>query len=53
MASMFGRVIGVHIEDEVLTDGMVDLSKFKPIARLVYMDYTRVDMIFTMTRPVV
>ena len=52
-AIVIGRVIGVHIDDEVLTDGMVDMSKFKPIARLGYMDYTRVDMVFTMPRPVV
>ncbi len=52
-AIVIGRVIGVHIEDEVLTDGMVDMNKIKPIARLGYMDYTRVDMVFTMPRPVV
>jgi flavin reductase (DIM6/NTAB) family NADH-FMN oxidoreductase RutF len=50
-AIVIGRVIGVHIDDEVLTDGMVDMSKIKPIARLGYMDYTRVDMVFTMNRP--
>ncbi|MCH8197790.1 MAG: flavin reductase family protein, partial [Proteobacteria bacterium] len=48
---VFGRVIGIHISDDVLTDGMVDLTKFKPIARLGYMDYTRVDMVFTIARP--
>ena len=48
---VFGRVIGIHISDDVLTDGMVDLAKFKPIARLGYMDYTRVDLVFTMARP--
>ena len=52
-AMVLGRVIGVHIKDEVLTDGMVDMSKIKPIARLGYMDYTRVDTVFTMNRPVV
>ncbi len=52
-AIVLGRVIGVHIKDEVLTDGMVDMSKIKPIARLGYMDYTRVDLVFTMNRPAV
>jgi len=37
----------------VLTDGLVDMAKLKPIARLGYMDYTRVDLVFTMARPVV
>ncbi len=50
-AIVIGRVIGVHIKDEVLTGGMVDMNKIKPIARLGYMDYTRVDMVFTMLRP--
>jgi len=52
-AIVLGRVIGVHIKDEVLTDGFVDMSKIKPIARLGYMDYTRVDMVFNMNRPAV
>jgi len=52
-AIVLGRVIGIHIKDEMLTDGMVDMSKIKPIARLGYMDYTRVDLVFTMPRPVV
>ena len=50
-AIVLGRVIGVHIAESVLTDGLVDMAKLKPIARLGYMDYTRVDMVFTMERP--
>lgn len=50
-AVVIGEVIGIHISDTVMTDGMVDQSKFRPIARLGYMDYTRVDMAFTMLRP--
>jgi flavin reductase (DIM6/NTAB) family NADH-FMN oxidoreductase RutF len=46
-----GHVIGVHIKDEVLTDGMVDMSKLRPIARLGYMDYTVIDNVFTMPFP--
>ena len=50
-AMVLGRVIGLHIDDAVLTDGLVDLDKFRPIARLGYMDYTRVDLVFSMARP--
>ena len=50
-AMVLGRVLGVHIRDDVLTDGRVDLAKVHPIARLGYMDYTRVDYIFEMLRP--
>lgn len=50
-AIVIGRVIGIHIRDSVLTDGFVDMEKVKPIARLGYMDYTRVDLVFAMQRP--
>lgn len=46
-----GEVIGIHIADAVLTDGMVDMSKLQPIGRLGYMDYCRVADVFTMPRP--
>ena len=50
-AIVIGEVIGIHISDSVLTNGMVDMSKFRPIARLGYMDYTIADEVFTMLRP--
>jgi len=44
-----GRVVGVHIRDDVLTaDGKLDVLKIRPIARLGYHDYTSVDSLFTM-----
>ena len=46
-----GRVLGIHIADEVLVDGRVDVRKFRPIARLGYRDYAVVDEVFSMTRP--
>jgi flavin reductase (DIM6/NTAB) family NADH-FMN oxidoreductase RutF len=52
-AIVLGRVVGIHIDDAVLTGGLVDMAKLRPIARLGYMDYTRVDLVFTMERPVV
>ena len=50
-AMVIGLVIGVHIRDHVLTDGLVDMAKIRPIARLGYKDYSRVDMVFAMERP--
>src|SRR3546814_7417369 len=38
-AVVFGQVIGIHIDESVLTAGLVDMAKLKPIARLGYMDY--------------
>lgn len=48
---IIGRVLGIHIRDEVLEDGLVDLTRIKPLARLGYMQYTAVGEIFVMTRP--
>ena len=50
-AIVLGEVVGIHIDDAILTDGMIDMSKFRPVARLGYMDYTVVDNVFTMLRP--
>ncbi len=50
-AMVLGRVIGIHISDDLLTDGMIDMGKLKPIARLGYLDYMRVDTVFTMDWP--
>ena len=48
---VIGRVVGVHIDDAALTaDGLVDVLKIRPIARLGYMDYTSVDAVFSMPK---
>jgi flavin reductase (DIM6/NTAB) family NADH-FMN oxidoreductase RutF len=48
---IIGEVVGIHIRDCVLTNGMVDMCKFRPVARMGYMDYTVVDTVFTMLFP--
>ena len=48
---VIGEVLGIHIADEVLTDGLVDIGKLRPLGRLGYMDYCVVDNVFTMHRP--
>jgi flavin reductase (DIM6/NTAB) family NADH-FMN oxidoreductase RutF len=47
---VIGRVVAVHIDDGVLTDGRVDVLKMKPIARLGYKDYVAVEAIFQMEK---
>ncbi|MFQ5534019.1 MAG: flavin reductase family protein [Sphingomonadales bacterium] len=49
-AIVLGEVIGVHISEDVLTGGLVDTTKLKPIARLGYGDYAVIENVFTMTR---
>lgn len=46
-----GHVIGVHVNDAVMKNGMIDVASFRPVARLGYMDYTSVEEIFTIMRP--
>jgi len=49
---VFGRVIGIHISDDVITsEGRIDALKIRPIARLGYHDYTSVESIFEMIIP--
>ena len=47
----FGLVVGVYIDDAVVVDGRVDITRLKPIARLGYMDYAVVESFFSMERP--
>jgi hypothetical protein len=46
---VIGRVVGVHIKDEFITDdGKIDIVRIRPLARMGYMDYTSIDTVFTM-----
>ena len=48
---IFGEVIGIHIDESCVVDGMVDVLKYTPVARLGYMDYSEVTELFAMDRP--
>jgi len=49
---VIGRVIEVHIADEVITpEGRIDFMKIKPLGRLGYFDYTYVNEVFSMAVP--
>ncbi|HUU67068.1 MAG TPA: flavin reductase family protein [Methyloceanibacter sp.] len=50
-AIVLGQVVGVHIDDGVIAEGKVDVTKLKPIARLGYGDYAVIDKVFELTRP--
>ena len=46
---VFGRVVAIHIDDQVLdANGLVDVLKIQPLARMGYYDYTYVDNQFQM-----
>lgn len=48
---VFGEVTGIYIADECLTDGKLDISKYKPLSRLGYRDYALIETGFELTRP--
>ncbi len=50
---ILGQVIGIHIADEVIHDGIIDIAKIRPLARLGYLDFAVIneDNIFVMPRP--
>ena len=50
---VFGRVVGIYIDDAFIVDGRVDTGAMRPIARLGYMDYAVVtsEAVFSIERP--
>ena len=48
---VIGQVVGTHIADRIVRDGMIDMAAYRPVARLGYMDYTSVETVFEMLRP--
>jgi flavin reductase (DIM6/NTAB) family NADH-FMN oxidoreductase RutF len=48
---MFGEVVGIHIDDAVIEDGMLDITRIRPLSRLGYMDYAVIDEVFPIARP--
>ena len=48
---VFGQVVGVHIDDRFIVDGVLDTAAMKPIARCGYDKYAVVESVFSMTRP--
>lgn len=50
---VLGQVVGVHIDDRFITDGMVDTAAMRPIMRAGYQDYfvATPETRFSMDRP--
>jgi flavin reductase (DIM6/NTAB) family NADH-FMN oxidoreductase RutF len=50
---VFGQVVGIHISDDCIKDGLVDTALMQPMARLGYMNYSvvREDNMIAMIRP--
>jgi flavin reductase (DIM6/NTAB) family NADH-FMN oxidoreductase RutF len=49
---VIGQVTGIHISEEILRDGRIDMSLARPIARMGYLDYADGGSdVFQMKRP--
>jgi flavin reductase (DIM6/NTAB) family NADH-FMN oxidoreductase RutF len=49
---VFGKVVAVHIADEMIDpNGLVDILKIRPIARMGYFEYTSIESKFSMVIP--
>jgi flavin reductase (DIM6/NTAB) family NADH-FMN oxidoreductase RutF len=48
---VIGEVVGVYIDERIIVDGMLDITRMRPVARLGYLDYCVVDEVFAMPRP--
>ena len=48
---VIGTITGIHIADDVIVDGKVNVAAYQPLARLGYMDYAQITELFAMQRP--
>jgi flavin reductase (DIM6/NTAB) family NADH-FMN oxidoreductase RutF len=48
---VLGQVVGVHIDDRFIKDGLLDTAALRPIARCGYHEYALVERVFRMVRP--
>ncbi|GAA5071193.1 flavin reductase family protein [Roseibacterium beibuensis] len=49
--AVFGEVVGVHMRDDCMKDGLFDVLSFNPLTRLGYRDYSVVREVFSLKRP--
>ncbi len=48
---VLGEVVGVHLRDDCVADGLFDVLKYQPLTRLGYRDYSRITELFSLARP--
>ena len=49
--TVFGEVRGVHLRDDCLNEGIFDVTRYNPLTRLGYKDYSVIRERFSMNRP--
>lgn len=48
---VIGQVVGIYVDDDLIVNDRINISKAKPIARHGYMDYSVVTDLFRIERP--
>lgn len=48
---VLGEVVGVHLRDDCVKDGIFDVLSYQPLTRLGYRDYSRITELFSLARP--
>lgn len=48
---VLGEVVGIHMRDDCMVDGIFDITRFQPLARCGYRDYAVVRDVFSLKRP--
>lgn len=48
---ILGEVVGIHIDEQYVAEGRLDVTKYQPVSRLGYMDYAAISEVFEMNRP--
>ena len=50
---VIGQVVGIHVSEAVIVDGIIDVGRVDPLARLGYLQYARItpENVFSMSPP--
>ncbi|MBL1437603.1 MAG: flavin reductase family protein [Rhodobacteraceae bacterium] len=48
---VIGEVVGVHMKDDFIVNGQFDVTRYRPLSRLGYMDYAAVENVFSIKKP--
>lgn len=48
---IIGKVVAIHIRDDLIVEGRIDMRRLRPLTRLGYMDYAVINETFEMPRP--
>jgi flavin reductase (DIM6/NTAB) family NADH-FMN oxidoreductase RutF len=47
---ILGEIVGIHVSEEIVVDGKINVRRMRPVARLGYDEYAVIDDVFRMPR---